>query len=74
MSGLFGSPPPPVAAVAPPMPDPTSPSVIEAQNASTAAAMQRQGRASTVLGKQGGPSASAPVAADSYSGSKLGNN
>ena len=72
MSGLFGSPPPPpVAAAAPPLPDPTSPSVIEAQNASTAAAMQRQGRASTVLGKQGG---SAPVAADSYSGSKLGNN
>ena len=72
MAGLFGgsAPPPPVAAAAPPMPDPTSPSVIEAQNAATAAAMQRQGRASTVLGKQ----ASAPVAADSYSGSKLGNN
>lgn len=67
MPGLFGSTPPtPQVAVAPPMPDQQSPSVIEAQNAAALQATKRSGRSSTVLGKQ------APTVADSYSGSKLG--
>lgn len=67
MPGLFGSSPPtPQVAVAPPMPDAQSPSVIEAQNAAALQATKRSGRSSTILGKQ------APTVADSYSGSKLG--
>ena len=67
MPGLFGGmPPTPQVAVAPAMPDPTSPSVIEAQNSQAIQATKRAGRSSTVLGKQG------PTVADSYSGSKLG--
>lgn len=75
MSGLFKpqTPPTPQVAAAAPMPDPTSPSVIEAQNNAAAAAMARAGRQSTILGKQGGGgSSAAPVAADAYTGSKLG--
>lgn len=68
MPGLFGSSPPtPQVAVAPPMPDQQSPSVIEAQNAAALQATKRSGRSSTILGKQ-----AAPTVADSYAGSKLG--
>lgn len=67
MPGLFGStPPPPQVAVAPPMPDQQSPTVVEAQNAAALQATKRSGRSSTILGRQ------APTVADSYSGSKLG--
>ena len=67
MAGIFGSTPPtPQVAVAPAMPDPQSPSVVEAQNNAAITATKRQGRQSTILGKQGG------TVADSYSGSKLG--
>ena len=78
MSGLFKTPAVPQVATAAPMPDPNSPSVIEAQKIATASALARAGRSSTILGKQGGAGASkAPVAtaatgADSYSGSSLG--
>lgn len=79
MTGLFpkapAPPPTPAVAYAPPMPDITGPSVQEAQTNSAVAAMQRQGRASTILGKQGGSNdnrAPAPTAADTYSGTKLG--
>lgn len=67
MSGIFGgAPPTPQVAVAPPMPTSTSPGVIEAQNQQAITSTQRQGRQSTILGKQ------APTIADSYSGSKTG--
>ncbi len=68
MPGIFGSTPPtPQVMVAPAMPDPQSPSVVEAQNNAAITATKRQGRQSTILGKQGGG-----TVADTYSGSKLG--
>lgn len=68
MAGLFGgkAPPTPAVAVAPPMPDQTSPQVIEAQNNAAVTATQRAGRQSTVLGKQ------APTGADTFSSTRLG--
>ncbi len=78
MSALFGGgqsqPATPQVAVAPPMPDPNSPSVMEATNAAAVTALQRSGRSSTVLAKQGTPAAAprAPVQADAYAGTKLG--
>ena len=75
MSSLFKTPSTPQVATAAPMPSPNSPSVLEAQKVATAAAMSRSGRASTIMGKQGGAGPSkAPVAtaADSYTGSNLG--
>lgn len=69
MPGLFGkTPPPPQVAVAPPMPDQNSPTVIEAQNKAGILANQRQGRTSTVVGRQ------APgTAADTFTANTLGN-
>ena len=67
MPGIFGTTPPtPQVAVAPAMPTSKTPSVIEAQNNAAITATQRQGRASTILGKQ------APTIADSYSGKTTG--
>lgn len=70
MSGIFGQAPQPAVpqvAVAPAMPNPTSPNVIEAQNVAAIQATKRAGRQSTILGQQGGG-----TVADTYSGSKLG--
>lgn len=70
MPKLFGggsAPPTPQVAVAPPMPDQQSPQVIEAQNKAGVAAQQRAGRGSTVLGRNG-----PPTAADTYAATKLG--
>jgi hypothetical protein len=71
MPGLLGAktPPTPQVAVAPPMPDQQSPQVVEAQNNAAITAQQRAGRSSTVLGKNG-----PPTAADSYASTKLGSN
>lgn len=81
MAGLFGggSPPPtPQVAVAPPLPDPNSPSVIEAQNAAATAAMARGGRQSTITGRADmsspRPRNNPSVASDAYSGTRLGTN
>lgn len=52
MGSLFKSPkvvPPPPPAAPAPMPDPTSPAVLEARRKSTEMAMARAGRASTIL-------------------------
>lgn len=57
----------PAVAVAPPMPDQSSPQVIEAQDKAAIQDQQRAGRASTVLGRQ-----ATPTGADSFSAPKLG--
>jgi hypothetical protein len=75
MAGLFAPKTPalPVVAAAPPMPDPTSPSVLEAQRQQAAAAMARAGRQSTIMGRQGAnPPSAAPTAQDAYASSRLG--
>lgn len=76
MASLFRAPATPQVAAAAPMPDPTSPAVIEAGKTATAAAMSRSGRASTIMGRQGqaGPSRApvATAASDSYGGTTLG--
>lgn len=71
MPGLFGGSKPatPAVAVAPPMPDSQSPQVQESQNNQAIINTQRQGRESTVLGKQ-----AAPTAADSFTAPRLGSN
>jgi hypothetical protein len=51
----------------PPMPDAESPAVREAKRRATEMAMQRAGRASTILGGSNDAGSG-----DSYSGSKLG--
>ena len=53
MASLFRAPATPQVAAAAPMPDPTSPAVIEAGKTATAAAMSRSGRASTIMGRRG---------------------
>ena len=69
MPGLLGNTPAtPQVMVSPAMPDPQSPSVVEASNNAAISATKRQGRQSTVIGKQ----AAQPTIADTYSGSKLG--
>jgi hypothetical protein len=75
MANLFKQPAAPQVAAAAPMPDPTSPAVLEAQKNQQVAAMARAGRTSTIMGRQGtsGPSrAPTATAADSYTGSSLG--
>lgn len=76
MANLFRAPATPQVAAAAPMPDPTSPAVLEAAKTQTAATMAQAGRASTIMGKQGTASPSrAPVATaatDSYGGKTLG--
>jgi hypothetical protein len=73
MANLFKPPSPPQVAVAPPMPDANSPSVLEAQNQAAAAAMARAGRASTIIGAQSKNAPSqAPVAQDAYAATRLG--
>ena len=81
MASLFRAPAPPPVMAAAPMPSPNSPAVQEAQRVATAAAMNRTGRSSTVLGKQGqnGPSkapvataATAAVPTPTYTGKSLG--
>jgi hypothetical protein len=63
----------PAVMINPPIPSPNSPEVIEAQNNAAAASMQRQGRASTIIGQQAqGPARTAP--SDTYSSMKLGPN
>lgn len=68
MLGGAKAPATPAVAVAPPMPDSTSPQVIESQDKAAITDQQRAGRASTILGKQ------APTGADSFSAPKLGSN
>lgn len=70
MSSLFApkAPATPQVMAPAPMPDANSPSVMEAQRQQDTATAARAGRASTILGKQGGSGGSM----DSYSGSKLG--
>lgn len=68
MSGLFGKRPDPQPPA--PMPDTNSPAVLEAGRRSTAAAMARAGRTSTILQSTTGNSRSG---GDTYSASKLGN-
>lgn len=77
MAGLFKTPAPPPVIGAAPMPDPSSPAVVEAQKQAVGAALQRGGRASTILGTQGRAAPSqAPTAtaatSDSYAGKSLG--
>jgi hypothetical protein len=76
MANLFRAPAVPQVAAAAPMPDPTSPAVLEAGKVATAATMAQAGRQSTIMGKQGqnGPSRApvATAASDSYAGRTLG--
>jgi hypothetical protein len=61
----------PAVMINPPIPSPNSPEVIEAQNNAAAASMQRQGRASTIIGQQApAPARTAP--SDTYAGTTLG--
>ena len=61
----------PAVMINPPIPSPNSPQVLEAQNNAAAAAQQRQGRASTIIGQQAqGAARTAP--SDTYAGTTLG--
>lgn len=61
------TPPTPAVAVAPPMPDASSPQITEAQDAAALNSQNKSGRQSTVLGKQG-----PATAADTFAGTHLG--
>ena len=71
MAGLMKIPKSQPVTPTPPatMPDPNSPSIIEAKRKSTADAMARAGRASTILSAG---NASSNPAGDSYASDKLG--
>lgn len=74
MAGLFGKTPapPPISAPAP-MPDNSSPAVLEAQRKAAADAMARSGRTSTILTDTSGPAAN-QRGTDSYAGKQLAGN
>lgn len=71
MAGLMKIPKSQPVTPTPPatMPDPNSPSIIEAKRKSTADAMARAGRASTILSAG---NASSNPSGDSYASDKLG--
>lgn len=71
MSGLFGGAKQPQAQAPAPMPDASSPAVLEAQRKAAAEAAARAGRASTIMTEAGGPAANQRNT-DSYSGRTLG--
>jgi len=75
MANLFKTPATPQVAAAAPQPDANSSAVLEAQKQAMLAAAGRDGRASTITGKQGTNGQSrAPVAtaADTYASRSLG--
>ena len=73
MSALFAKPQTPTVTAPPPMPDNSSPAVLEAQATAAAAAAARAGRLSTILT---GQTSSTPAAnrgnSDTYAAKTLG--